>query len=120
MTALFSVAASVAGVLSLGLEICKRTIRYGDALRGSDTDIASLTLMAEQLAHTLGHLKRVLDDVGDLDPTLADNIREIILTNKHKSPSSTHSLQDVGLGLDKRLGSRKKLAMSCERRNIRL
>ncbi|KAL2849522.1 hypothetical protein BJY01DRAFT_210444 [Aspergillus pseudoustus] len=58
MTDPFSVAVSVAGILSLGLEICKGIVKYGDAWRGSDTEIATLTLKAEQLSHTLGHLKK--------------------------------------------------------------
>jgi hypothetical protein len=81
MTDPLSVAASVAGVLSLGLEICKGVVKYCDAWRGSDTEIASLTLRAEQLSRTLGHLRKVLDDAEGLDLALADNIRGNVLSN---------------------------------------
>ncbi|KAL5341153.1 hypothetical protein BJX70DRAFT_396202 [Aspergillus crustosus] len=54
----FSVAASIAGVLSLGIEVCKGIIRYCDAWRGSDSEIANVTLKAEQLSNTLAQLAK--------------------------------------------------------------
>ncbi|KAL4882643.1 hypothetical protein BJY04DRAFT_217138 [Aspergillus karnatakaensis] len=83
MTDPFSVAASVAGVLSLGIEVCKGIIKYTDAWRGSDAEIANVTLKAEQLSNTLRQLEKVLNDAGSLDSAVVHNIRGIILANNN-------------------------------------
>jgi hypothetical protein len=81
MTDPLCIAAGVAGVLSLGLEFCKGIINYCDAWWGWDTEIANLTLKAEQLSHTLSHLRGVSDDAEGLDLALTNNIRGIALSN---------------------------------------
>ncbi|KAI9924721.1 hypothetical protein MW887_006577 [Aspergillus wentii] len=77
-----SVTASAAGLISLGLETCKGIVKYCDAWRGSDEEIANLTTKAEGLSKTLKHLDRILIETDQIDPEIASDISAKIVANR--------------------------------------
>lgn len=78
----FSVAASVAGILSLGIESCKLIVKYCDDFHGADDQIESIALKAGGLLSTLQQIDTLLKETDGVHPKIADDIREKILQNE--------------------------------------
>lgn len=78
----FSVAASVAGILSLGIESCKLIVKYCGDFNGADDQIESIALKAGGLSSTLQQIDTLLKETDGVHPKIADDIREKILQNE--------------------------------------
>jgi hypothetical protein len=77
-----SVAASVAGIISLGIESCKLIVKYCDDFHGADDQIESIALKAGGLSSTLQQIDTLLKETDGVHPKIADDIREKILQNE--------------------------------------
>ncbi|KAL2816034.1 hypothetical protein BDW59DRAFT_12369 [Aspergillus cavernicola] len=79
----FSVAASAAGLLSLGIESCKLIVNYCDGVRGFDDQIDSIGLKADGLLSTLQQIESLLNQTDGIHPTIAADIKEKVLQNEN-------------------------------------
>lgn len=82
MTDPLSIAGSVAGILSLGIESCKLIVKYCDDLRGADDQIESIALKAGGLLSTLQQIDTLLKETDGVHPKIASDIREKVLQNE--------------------------------------
>ncbi|KAL2838777.1 hypothetical protein BJX68DRAFT_272455 [Aspergillus pseudodeflectus] len=78
-----SVAASAAGLISLGIESCKLITNYCNELRGFDDQIESVALKADGLLSTLQHISALLIQTTDIHPDIASDIKEKVLQNEN-------------------------------------
>ncbi|OJI98805.1 hypothetical protein ASPVEDRAFT_80437 [Aspergillus versicolor CBS 583.65] len=78
----FSIAASVAGILSLGIESCKLIVKYCDDFHGADDQIESIALKAGGLSSTLQQINTLLKETDGVHPKIASDIREKVLQNE--------------------------------------
>lgn len=72
----FSIAASVAGILSLGIESCKLIVKYCDDFHCADEQIDSIALTAGGLLSTLQQIDTLLKETDGIHPKIASDIRE--------------------------------------------
>lgn len=70
-------ASAVAGVLSIGIEVCQGLLKYYNSYRGAATDIARMFESVESLNSTLLILKRTLSR-GTLPPEIAEDVLKSI------------------------------------------
>ena len=70
-------ASAVAGILSMGTEVCKGLLRYYSSYRGAAADVAHMCQSVESLDSTLVSLKRILDQ-GNVDPAAAMSVTKSI------------------------------------------
>ncbi|RDW86106.1 ankyrin repeat domain-containing protein [Aspergillus mulundensis] len=103
-----SVAASAAGLISLGIESCKTIVHYCSHIHGCNEDVDAIALKAGGLLTTLQSLAALLDETDQLNPKVAADIREKILQNqqwveKINDRISKLSVTAQGTGLGERL-----------------
>ncbi|KAL3463006.1 hypothetical protein BJX64DRAFT_276724 [Aspergillus heterothallicus] len=79
----FSVVASAAGLISLGIESCKLIAGYCDGVRGFDEQIESVALKADGLISTLQQISLLLHQTDKIHPDIASDIKEKVLQNRN-------------------------------------
>ncbi|KAL5003015.1 hypothetical protein BDV10DRAFT_180710 [Aspergillus recurvatus] len=77
-----SVAASAAGLISLGIESCKLIVSYCNDIRGFDGQIDAVALKAGGLLFTLQSLDTLLDETDGVHPKVAADMREKVIQNR--------------------------------------
>lgn len=77
-----SITASVAGIISLGIESCKLIVKYCDDIRGADDQIDSIALKAGGLLSTLQQIDALLKETDGVHPKITSDIREKVLQNE--------------------------------------
>ena len=75
----FSITASAAGVISLGLTVSKGLLDYYDSYKNSGAAVTTMYTQLEALASTLVLLNKVIDrGLAQLDPEIARNAEDSI------------------------------------------
>ncbi|KAI0532208.1 hypothetical protein GGR58DRAFT_491002 [Xylaria digitata] len=74
MASAFGIAASVAGIVSLGLELCPRIITYVDAVRHSDEEINAIHRQIKTLQTSLDILKNAVPDLASKHQTAGNAV----------------------------------------------
>ncbi|KAL3477308.1 hypothetical protein BJX99DRAFT_269908 [Aspergillus californicus] len=77
-----SIAASAAGLLSLGIESCKLIVHYWQEVRGFDDKIDSIALQADGLLSTLQQINTLLSQADGIHPKIAADIKAKVLQNE--------------------------------------
>lgn len=77
-----SIAGSVAGILSLGIESCKLIVKYCDDIRGADDQIDSIALKAGGLLSTLQQIDTLLKETDGIHPKIAEDIKQKVRENE--------------------------------------
>lgn len=120
----FSIAASVAGILSLGIESCKLIVKYCDDFHCADEQIDSIALKAGGLLSTLQQIDTLLKETDGIHPKIASDIREKVLQNerwikKIDERVARLSIVTSGNGLsDKLRATAKKAAFPLKRESL--
>lgn len=76
MTDPFSIASGAVGIISLGIQLCKKITDYAEAWRGYDEDIESIGLKAESLKGPLKQLRDFVEDTQVTDSSTANDLDE--------------------------------------------
>ena len=74
----FAVASSAAGLVSLGIEVCKGLLVYYQSWRTAESDVAGMYSSIETLAKTLILLDSVIKN-GVFDQQIVKNVEKSIL-----------------------------------------
>ncbi|PLB55931.1 hypothetical protein P170DRAFT_506431 [Aspergillus steynii IBT 23096] len=69
-----SVAGSAVGIISLGLQVCGKIIKYSQDLRGQDDDLDRLVTKAEHLRAPLKELQDLIEDTRNESSKTADDL----------------------------------------------
>ena len=70
----FSVAGSAVGVISLGLQVCSKIVRYTQDVRGQNDHIQNLASKAENIRSSLKQLRELIEETRDDSPDFADDL----------------------------------------------
>lgn len=71
-----SVAGTAVGIISLGLQVCGEIVSFCQAYRGFDEDIQLIGEKADGLRQPLRVLRRIIEDFGTTDPTIASDLEK--------------------------------------------
>ncbi|KAL4892938.1 hypothetical protein BDV59DRAFT_202298 [Aspergillus ambiguus] len=72
----FSVAGGAAGIISLGIQLCKEITSYAAAWQDYDEHIQAVGMKAEELQSHLKRLRQIVEDTQLTDPGIARDLSE--------------------------------------------
>ena len=96
-------ASAVAGIISLGIEVCQGLLRYYNSYKGAATDVAHMYESIDSLESTLLALKRTLDR-GSLSSSVAANVTKSIKSCEAGFRKLEEKLKKVKLSSNSQVG----------------
>ncbi|KAI1736874.1 hypothetical protein F4680DRAFT_430391 [Xylaria scruposa] len=84
MAAAFGIAASVSGIVSLGLELSTRIITYVDAVRRCDEEVNAVQRQTKNIQSSLDILKNAIPDIALKHPIAGNTVLEALKSSERE------------------------------------